>query len=118
MSVLAAAPVPFLAAVTVIALALLAVIARAVFAPTDGPARRLCAILAILRRPRSGIDACRLLIPASPHPAHDSPESPLPTAGIASGRPPGREAGDMTASARSAIPSPRTAQTTASRPTP
>jgi hypothetical protein len=37
MSVLAAAPVPFLAAVTVIALALLAVIARAVSPPPTGP---------------------------------------------------------------------------------
>jgi hypothetical protein len=63
MSVLAAAPVPFIAAATVVVLVLLIVIARAVFAPTDEPARRLCAILATLRRPRSGIEAWNLLLP-------------------------------------------------------
>lgn len=76
MSTLAAAPAPFIAAVTVVILVLLTVIARAVFAPTDEPARRLCAILATLRQPRSGIEACRLLLPASLQPAPGSLESP------------------------------------------
>jgi len=50
MTALAQAPLPLIASLTILALALLAIIAKAVFAPTDAPARRLCAILAIIRR--------------------------------------------------------------------
>jgi hypothetical protein len=50
MSAIAQAPLPFIAALTILGLALLGIIAKAVFAPTDDPARRLYAILSVVRR--------------------------------------------------------------------
>jgi hypothetical protein len=52
MTALAQAPVPLIAALTIFGMAFLGLIAKAVFAPTDEPTRRLCAILAIIRRQR------------------------------------------------------------------
>jgi hypothetical protein len=50
MRAIAQAPLPFIAALTILGLALLGIMAKAVFAPTDDPARRLYAILSAIRR--------------------------------------------------------------------
>jgi hypothetical protein len=59
MSALATAPLPVIIALAVFAFAFLGIVAKAVFAATDEPARRLCAILATLRRQRPGVEAWR-----------------------------------------------------------
>lgn len=63
MSTLAAAPLPFIAAATIFAFAFLIIVAKVVFAATDEPTRRLCAILAALRRQRPGTETARALLP-------------------------------------------------------
>jgi hypothetical protein len=52
MSAIAQAPLPFIVALTILGLVLLGIIAKAVFAPTDDPARRLYAILSAVRHKR------------------------------------------------------------------
>jgi hypothetical protein len=71
MSALAAAPLPVVIALTVLALGFLLVIAKAAFAAIDEPARRLCAILATLRRQRAGVEVWHDILSAPPSPAPD-----------------------------------------------
>jgi hypothetical protein len=91
MTALAAAPLPFIAAATLLGLAMICLIAKAVFAPTDDPARRLCAIIAALRRRDPRNQYRRRLLSRRPVDVKDSNGQPLtisapPRAAAAPGR--------------------------------